>query len=220
MDVSTILLFSLSSSVIMITPAPVMVAVITRGVGQGRKAAFLTVLGSSVGDAVQLLFVAMGLSTLLLSSMLAFKIIKYAGAAYLIYLGVRMLCNKSEFSFQTNQLDDDYTATAKGNSPSSRVLLWQGFVPSILNPDTTIFFLAFLPQFVDQNRGSMGTQIFLLGTIFTIIGLIIYAPIAYFSGSIGSWLRSKRSIANRLQWIMGLVFVALGIRAAFQEESS
>jgi threonine/homoserine/homoserine lactone efflux protein len=204
----------------MITPAPVMIAVITRGVGQGRKAAFLTVLGGSFGDAIQLLFVAMGLSTILFSSTLAFKIMKYAGAAYFIYLGVRMICNKSEFSFQSDHLDNSYTPTAKGSVLSSGVLMWQGFVPSLLNIETTLFFVTLLPQFIDQNRGSIVTQIFLLEIIFALIGLVIYAPIAYFSGSIGSWLRSKGSIANRMQWVMGIVFVALGIRAAFQEESS
>ncbi|NEQ28410.1 MAG: LysE family translocator [Microcoleus sp. SIO2G3] len=219
MDSSTLFLFGLSSLIIMITPAPIMVAVITRGVGQGRKAAFLTVLGSSAGDVVQLLFVTMGLSTVLLSSVLVFKLIKYAGAAYFIYLGIRMLFRKSEFLPQSDQLRDSDPTIANSNSLSSKTLLWQGFLPSILNPDTTLFFAAFLPQFVDESKRNIATQIFSLGAVFTLIGLVVYVPIAYFSGSIGSWLRSQRLIADKLRSLMGTVFIALGIRAALQEES-
>lgn len=103
---------------------------------------------------------------------------------------------------------------------SPKTLLWQGFLPSVLNPDTTLFFLAFLPQFVDENKGSVAIQMIVLGTIFIVIGLIVYLPIAYFSGSIGSWLRSKEWLVGKLRWAMGIVFIALGIRAALQEESS
>jgi threonine/homoserine/homoserine lactone efflux protein len=212
MDLSTLLAFVLSSLLLMATPAPIMIPVIARGVAQGRKAAFLTVLGSSLGDIVQVLLVMVGLSTFLLSSVLAFKIIKYAGAAYFIYLGIRAWRSKHDFSLQSSPLMHSYR-------PNSKQLIWQGFVPSVLNPDATLFFLAFLPQFVDPNSKNIPAQIMTLGIIFTIIGLVVYGLIAYFSGSIGLWLRSKEFVSNKLQQFLGGIFIAFGIRVALQEES-
>jgi threonine/homoserine/homoserine lactone efflux protein len=185
-----------------------MIPVIARGVGQGRRAAFLTVLGYSLGDIAHTLFAAVGLSALLLSSVLAFKIVKYAGAAYFLYLGIRMLFRESDFSFDSHQ-----------PKVSQKELVWQGFVSNLLNPEATLFFLAFLPQFVDLTQDNVALQIATLGMVFTITGIIVYGLIAYFSGAIGWWLRSKQFIASKLQWFTGGIFVAFGIRVALQEES-
>lgn len=208
MDLSKLLLFAFSSLLLMATPGPDMIPIITRGVGQGRKAAFLTVVGYGLGDIAHTCFAAVGLSTLLLSSVLAFKVVKYIGAAYFIYLGIRVLLEKSDFLFKSQQ--------PKANS---KELVWQGFVSNLLNPEATLFFLAFLPQFVDLTQGNVAVQVMTLGMIFTATGIAIYSLIAYFSGAIGWWLRSKRFVANKLQWLTGSIFIAFGIQVGLQEES-
>jgi threonine/homoserine/homoserine lactone efflux protein len=207
MDSSKLLLFAFSSLLLMTTPGPDMIPVITRGVGQGRRAAFLTVLGYGIGDMAHTLFAAVGLSTLLISSVLAFKIVKYAGAAYFVYLGIRMLLKQSDFTFDSQLLKAD-----------SKELIWQGFISNLLNPEATLFFLAFLPQFVDLSQANVAAQIMVLGLIFTTTGIVTYGIIAYFSGAIGLWLRSKRLIVSKLRWITGSIFIAFGMRLALQEE--
>jgi threonine/homoserine/homoserine lactone efflux protein len=208
MNSSQLILFALSSLLLMVTPAPDMIPVITRGVGQGRRAAFLTVLGYGLGDFTHALFAAVGLSTLLLSSALAFKLVKYAGAAYFIYLGVRMLLNKSEFSFEAQQ-----------EKLEPKELVWQGYLSNLLNPEATLFFLAFLPQFVDITEGNVAFQIMAFGLTFTLIGLSVYCLIAYFSGSVGLWLRSKRFIADKLRYFTASIFILFGIRVSLKEEA-
>jgi threonine/homoserine/homoserine lactone efflux protein len=209
MTLSQILLFALSSLLLMTTPAPDMIPVITRGVGQGRRAAFFTVLGYSLGDFTHALFAAVGLSALLLSSAIAFQVVKFAGAAYFIYLGVRMLVNKSEFSFEVQQ-----------ERRSPKQLVWQGYLSNLLNPEATLFFLAFLPQFVDVSGEYVVSQIMILGGVFTLVGLFVYCLIAYFSGTVGLFLRSKRFIADRLRYFTASIFIVFGLRVAFTDSRS
>ncbi|MGJ3248097.1 MAG: LysE family translocator [Elainellaceae cyanobacterium] len=206
MNSSQLLLFAFSSLLLMTTPAPDMIPVITRGLGQGRRAALLTVLGYSLGDITHAILAAVGLSALLLSSVLAFKIVKYAGAAYFVYLGVRMLTSRSDFSCELQHPKSD-----------DGMLVWQGFLSNLLNPEATLFFLAFLPQFVDFTEDNVAFQIMMLGMMFTVIGLVVYCLIAYFSGNIGLWLKSKRFVASKLKYVTGSIFIAFGIRVALQE---
>jgi threonine/homoserine/homoserine lactone efflux protein len=208
MNLSQLILFALSSLLLMATPAPDMIPIITRGLGQGRRAAFLTVLGYGLADFTHALFAAIGLSTLLLSSALAFKIVKYAGAAYFIYLGIRILLNKSKFSFEPQQ-----------QKLEPKELVWQGYLANLLNPEATLFFLAFLPQFVDVTQGHVAFQIMILGLVFTLIGLSVYFLIAYFSGGIGLWLRSQRFIADKLRYLTASIFIVFGIRVALKEDA-
>lgn len=208
MSSSQLILFALSSLLLMVTPAPDMIPVITRGVGQGRRAAFLMVLGYSLGDFTHALFAAVGLSTLLLTSALAFKLVKYAGAIYFIYLGIRMLLNKTEFSFETQP-----------ERIASKKIIWQGYWSNLLNPESTLFFLAFLPQFVDVTEENVAFQIMILGSIFTLIGFLVYCFIAYFSGSVGLWLRSKQFIVDKLRYFTSTVFILFGVRVALKEQT-
>lgn len=207
MNSSQLMLFALSSLLLMTTPAPDMIPVITRGVSQGRRAAFLTVLGYSLGDFTHALFAVVGLSTLLLSSALAFKIVKYAGAGYFIYLGIKILLSRAEFSLDLQQ---------KKLEPQE--LVWQGYLSNLLNPEATLFFLAFLPQFVNVAAGNVTLQIMTLGLIFTLIGFSVYCLLAHFSGSVGLWLSSKRFIASKLRYLTGSIFIIFGIRVALKEE--
>jgi threonine/homoserine/homoserine lactone efflux protein len=207
MDLSRLLLFALSSLLLMLTPGPDMIPVVTRGVGQGRRAAFLTVFGYGLADITHALFAAIGLSSLLLTSAFAFKLIKYVGAAYFIYLGIRMLLKQSNFLFESGPV-----------ALAPRNLLWQGYLSNLLNPEATLFFLAFLPQFVDISEGKVALQIMVLGLIFTLIGQFVYCVIAYFSGSVGLWLSSRRWIADRLRYFAGSIFIVFGIQIAVKEE--
>lgn len=208
MNLSQLVIFSFTSTLFLMTPAPDMIPVITRGVGQGRRAALLTVLGYSLGDVTHAFFASAGLSTLLLTSALAFKFVKYAGAIYFLYLGTQILLNKSEFSFDAQQ-----------DQLAPRKLIWQGYLSNLLNPEATLFFLAFLPQFINVAESNAASKIMILGLIFTLIAFLVYCLIAYFSGSIGSWLKSKRIIADNLRYFTGSVFILFGVRVALKEKA-
>src|SRR5688572_21021917 len=146
-------LFVTAALALILTPGPVVVYVVTRSLNQGRKAGLVSVLGLELGNLVHVLAAALGLSALLLSSAVAFNLVKYLGAAYLIYLGIQKLRAKDTLSEQAPPPD------------SLRRIFFQGIVVAILNPKTALFFFAFLPQFVNPAAGNVALQVLVLGAI-------------------------------------------------------
>lgn len=198
------LTFLFAALMLNIAPGPDMLFVIGRSVGQGRKAGIVSSLGVFVGCWVHILAAAFGIAALLRSSPMAFNIVRYAGAGYLIYLGAKMIVQKSNLASQ--QL-----------KPESLMSLFrQGVITNVLNPKVAIFFLAFLPQFIDARRGSVILQILLLGLIFNVSGTLVNLSVAYAGGTLGELLRSNQQIARLQQWFTGLVFIGLGVRLAWQ----
>ena len=198
------LTFLFAAFMLNIAPGPDMLYVIGRSLGQGRKAGIVSALGIFVGCWVHILAAAFGIAALLRSSPVAFNMVRYAGAAYLVYLGTKMIV-------QRNNLAQQQPKPARLTS-----IFRQGVITNVLNPKVALFFLAFLPQFVDAHRGSVVWQILLLGLIFNVGGTAVNLGVAYAGGTLGELLRRNARFARMQQWFTGLVFIGLGARLAWQ----
>ena len=190
--------------VLIIAPGPDMLFVLTRGMAHGRRAGIVSALGVVCGILVHTTAAAFGLTLLLQASTPAFLIVKYLGAAYLIHLGIKAWQDRSTFQLQTSNVD-------------SRTLFWQGVISNVLNPKIAIFFLAFLPQFVDQAGRQVVLQMAILGLIFAFFGMCFLVVVGYFAGSVGTWLTKQPRYTNLLRWLTGGVLVGLGTRLALPE---
>jgi threonine/homoserine/homoserine lactone efflux protein len=196
-------LFVVASIVLLLTPGPAVLFIVARSVAQGRSAGLVSVLGIHLGTIVHIVAAAVGLSALVVSSALAFAIVKYLGAAYLIWIGLRTLLAK----------DPEPQGVEIPDEPLRRVFR-DGFVVNLFNPKTAIFFLAFLPQFVDPARGAVHWQIIALGFTFMGLGMLSDAMFALVAGAAGDFLRRNRRFLRLQRWFAGTSFIGLGITAA------
>ena len=201
------LLFMGVSWALIIAPGPDMLYVITRGMAHGRRAGVLSAVGVVCGILVHTTAAAFGLTLILQTSAFAFLFVKFAGAAYLIYLGIRAWLEKSTFTLETAP-----------PAVTSRTLFWQGVLSNVLNPKIAIFFLAFLPQFVDQGSSQVTSQMVLLGLTFACFGLCFLLVVGYSSGAIGKWLTGRPQYAQFFQRLAGGILIGLGIRLALTEK--
>jgi threonine/homoserine/homoserine lactone efflux protein len=200
------LLFLGVSWALIIAPGPDMLYVITRGIAHGRRAGILSAVGVVCGILVHTTAAAFGLTLILQTSALAFLLVKYIGAAYLITLGIKAWRDKSTFDLRT-----------PAPLVTSGALFWQGVLSNVLNPKIAIFFLAFLPQFVDQGSSHVTWQMVFLGLTFACFGLCFLLVIGYSSGTIGRWLTGRPQYVQSLQRLAGGILISLGIRLAFTE---
>jgi len=191
---------------LIIAPGPDMLYVITRGMAHGPKAGILSAVGVICGILVHTTAAAFGLTLILQTSAFAFLAVKYVGAAYLMYLGVKAWQDKSTFSLQTQT-----------SVVSSRAVFWQGVLSNVLNPKIAIFFLAFLPQFVDKGNSQVTLQMVILGLTFAFFGLCFLLVVGYSSGAIGGWLTGRPHYAKFLQRLAGGILIGLGIPLALTE---
>jgi len=205
MMTSTLLYFLGASVALTIAPGPDNIFVLTQGIARGRKPAIITALGMCSGISIQTSAAAFGISAVFYSSVVAFNAVKYAGAAYLLYLAWKTLRERS--SVKLSQPD----------ARSGAALFKRGFIMNVLNPKVAMFFLAFLPQFVSPAAGWFPLQMLLLGFIFMVQAVIIFCLIGYFSGSIGSFILTRPKIAKYFDWLTAGVFASLGIRLALAE---
>jgi threonine/homoserine/homoserine lactone efflux protein len=196
-------LFVLASLVLLLTPGPAVLYIIARSLDQGRAAGLVSVLGIHLGTLVHITAAAVGLSALVVSSAVAFSVVKYLGAAYLIWIGVRTLMTG----------DPDAKAAMVRTEPLHAVFR-DGFVVNLFNPKTGIFFLAFLPQFVDAGRGAVHWQILVLGLTFMGLGILSDGVFALIAGAAGNLLRRNRRFLRFQRWFAGTSFIGLGITAA------
>ena len=203
-DFTLLGLFVVASLALLVTPGPAVLFIIARSVEQGRAAGLVSVLGIHLGTSVHVAGAALGLSALLMSSALAFAVVKYLGAAYLIWLGIRTLLAK----------DRDADTPSPRRAPLARVFR-DGFVVNLLNPKTALFFLAFLPQFVDPALGDVHWQILALGAIFMALGILSDGAYALAAGSFADWLRGNRRFQRLQRRFAGTAFIGLGLTAAF-----
>jgi threonine/homoserine/homoserine lactone efflux protein len=203
LDWSKLSLFISVTAMLVFMPGPNTLYIIARSIQQGRRAGVVSSLGVQVGSLVHIIAAAFGLSALLLSSALAFNVVKYAGAAYLIYLGVKTLLTKEKAG----------PARELKREGLSRVF-YQGVVVNLLNPKTALFFFAFLPQFVDPTRGRAAIQIVLLGTILIVLGTLSDMIYALAAGSVGNWLRGNLRFLRAQRVFAGSVYLGLGTATA------
>ena len=203
-DGSTLLLFAGTSLALLAVPGPAVLYVVTRSLDQGRGAGIVSVLGVETGTFAYALAAAAGLTGLIAASEIGFTIVKYAGAAYLVYLGVRKLLEREK-------------PLEASSSARSRLFL-NGMLVQLLNPKIAIFFLAFLPQFVDS-RSPIAVQILVLGTIFTLLAVLSDGAYVLLAGAVGSRLRTGRRAKRGLARLSGGVFIGLGVGAALSGTS-
>ncbi|MGZ9225738.1 MAG: LysE family translocator [Anaerolineales bacterium] len=206
-DPTKFFLFVGVSWALILAPGPDMLYVITRGVTQGRRAGMLSAAGVVCGILVHTTAAAFGLTLILQTSAIAFLIVKYLGAVYLIYLGVRSWQDKSTFHLQT-----------LATGASFRRIFWQGVLSNVLNPKIAIFFLAFLPQFVQKRSSHVALQMVTLGLTFAGFGLCFLLIVGYSSGTIGGWLTRRPHYAQFLQRLAGGILIGLGLRLALTEK--
>ncbi len=207
-DASTFLLFAAAALAFLAIPGPSVFYIVTRSLVQGRRAGVMSMLGVQAGGLVHVVAAAFGVSALIASSAEAFTVVKYAGAAYLVLLGVRKLLGR-----------DDEEADLESAGPSSpKHLFWHGVIVNVLNPKTALFFLAFLPQFVDPSAGPVAPQMLVLGTLLVGLGVLSDGTYALLAAGAGGRLRSAASTRRLLERVSGGVFVGLGVVAAIAGE--
>jgi len=185
-------------------PGPAVLYITSRSIGLGRAAGLVSAMGIAVGTLFHAAAATLGLSALLVSSASAFTLVKYAGAAYLIYLGIRTL-----------RSEDAATLDPSREPISLRSIFAQGVLVNLLNPKTALFFLAFLPQFVDPARGHATLQIFELGVLFALMGWISDSVWATIAGTFGTRLRGNVRLRSTQRKISGGALIALGLASAF-----
>lgn len=196
-------LFVLAALALLLIPGPAVLYIVGRSIDQGRAAGLASVLGVTTGTLIQIFFAVIGLSSLILASAIAFDIVKYAGAVYLIVLGIMRLRSRHE------------TAFADSRPPRTlRRLYTQGVIVNTLNPKTALFVFALLPQFVDVEAGHVPLQVLVLGLTLCALGLLSDGAYAVVAGTVADRLRGSRTVAKVERWFGGSVLVALGVVAA------
>ena len=205
-ELSTLVVFVLAGLALVAIPGPNHVYIVTRSLAQGRRAGLASAFGVECGTLVHIAAAAAGLSAVIASSALAFDVIKYLGAAYLIFLGVRAL-------MADEPLDLDAAASA---APLRRVFL-DGLLVNVLNPKVALFFLALLPQFVDPSRPA-ATQVLVLGLLLAAIGMASDVLYAMAAGAVRTWLRRRPAVVARQRYVTGGLYLALGVSAALTGE--
>jgi threonine/homoserine/homoserine lactone efflux protein len=205
-DPHSLLLFVGAGLLLNLTPGPDLLYILGRSVSQGRAAGVLSALGIGAGCLVHVLGAGLGPSALLLALPRAYDAVRWAGAAYLVFLGVRALRSRHG------------ALEVKDLAPvSARRVFFQGALTNVLNPKVALFFLAFLPQFADPARGPLGPQLLLLGAIFAVNGTAVCVVFALFASEVGAWLRTRYGASRLLDRLTGGLFIALGVRLALLE---
>jgi threonine/homoserine/homoserine lactone efflux protein len=206
--INTLTTFLLAALLLAITPGPSMLHVVTSSVRQGRRGGIFSALGSFAGRVVHTVAVALGLSALLLAVPYAFEVIKLVGAVYLIYLGIKTIIRKEATEAEVLLKPQALITT-----------FYQGILTNLINPKVAIFFLAFLPQFIDPARGSVSWQIIVLGFMLNFTNTLVYIVIALLSGSISKWLRGRRTISSLQRWFAGGIYIVFGTTLALTERT-
>lgn len=202
-ELSQLYFFMGATLALLLVPGPAVLYITARSANQGRLAGLVSVLAIETANYLQVVAATLGLSAILLSSALAFDLVKYLGAAYLIYLGIRKLI-----------ASDDGASEGMVKRESLWRIYWQGFMVNLLNPKTALFFFAFLPQFVKPAKGNVTGQTLLLGALFVGMAIITDSLYALLASSLVERLKGNRHFQTRQRYFAGLVYVDLGITTA------
>ena len=203
LSLSTISLFSIAAIILALTPGPDMLYIATRSITQGRGAGIFSALGVHTGVLIHTIAAAFGISALIAESAVAFNIVRYAGAAYLVYLGIRTILNKAA-SLEIKVIEHK----------KLRSVYYQGLITNLFNPKVILFFLAFLPQFADPSKGSIPIQMVTLGCLMIVVTLPIDIAVGLLGGSMGKFLKTSTRMQRISKWFTGSVFISLGISTA------
>jgi threonine/homoserine/homoserine lactone efflux protein len=200
-------LFIISSIIIIIAPGPDFIYVTTRGISDGNKAGVTSAIGISAGLLIHTLFAAFGLSAIIQASRIAYSIIKYLGAGYLIFIGIKAIISK-------NKIDEFKTDRTYNNGN----IFKQGILTNVFNPKAIVTFMAFLPQFVNVNISHPVTQFTLLGLILSTMAIIWFGFVGYFAGIFGSIIKRNKIIQDGIKYISGSIMILLGLRLAIKKD--
>lgn len=208
-DTTQLLLFMAACAVMLISPGPAVLYIVSRTLDQGYRSGFASIFGLAFGSLFHVAATALGLAAILAASAAAFSVIRYAGAGYLIYLGIRRLTTppKSEDHSNTN------------NHISASRAFWQGVVVNLFNPKAILFFLAFLPQFVDVSRGTVSIQLVILGLILTAMGVVSDTVYVLLAGTLRRYIIGRNWFAWLQRYFTGFVYIGLGVLAAVSSSS-
>ena len=202
-DAPAVGVFVVAALALLLVPGPAVLYIVARSIQHGRRAGLVSVVGIHVGTLVHIAAATLGLSALVLSSAVAFTAVKIAGAVYLIGLGLwTLFWNRAE------------TEVALGGERNLRRAFAQGILVNVLNPKTALFFVAFLPQFVDPEAPHPAVQIAFLGVLFALLGLITDSIWALAAGTAGGMLRSSRRFVRTQRYVTGTVYIGLGVATA------
>jgi len=202
--------FLITAVLLNLTPGADTMYILGRSISQGKKAGIMSAMGISTGSLVHCIIAAFGLSMIIAKSAVAFSVIKYLGAAYLIFLGVKALMTKSQNEFEIEKIDK--------KKVNNRKIFVSGILTNILNPKVALFFLAFLPQFIDPNYATNSLPFIVLGLTFIATGTIWCLALALFSAKLSDRIRKNYKIKLWLDRITGGIFIVLGIKLAFSEK--
>jgi threonine/homoserine/homoserine lactone efflux protein len=203
-DSTSLWLFGLAALALLAIPGPAVLYIVVQSAEQGRRVGLASVAGVHLGTLVHVAAASAGLSALIVASSVAFSAVKYAGAAYLVYLGIRRL------------LDRDVRTQVERTRKLLRRAFVRGTIVNALNPKTALFFLAFLPQFVAPDRGGVWSQALVLGFVFVGLGLVTDSLYALAAGTVAGLLRRQRNV---VRYGSGVVFIALGATAALAKRN-
>ena len=206
--------FIVASLIVLLTPGPGVLYVVARSVAQGYRAGLASALGLSMGVFAHVAAAAIGLSALLLASTTAFTVVKAVGAGYLIYLGLKIL-----FSRPPPESESGSTPDASTHLPLRRLFL-DGVIVSVFNPKIAVFFLAFLPQFIDTAAGSVTQQIMFLGALYAVLALFTDSGYALLAGSLRRWLSGHVLNGSLPRYLNGSVYIGLGVNTALTGQRS
>ncbi len=198
-----LLSFTLASVLITATPGPDNLMVLGMGMSKGQRQGIAFGLGCAVGCLSHTFLAVLGVSALVAAAPIAFTALKWLGGSYLIWLGVNALRHAGQ-GVKVSCFD--------AGQDSVQTLFFKGMFANAINPKVVLFFLSFLPQFVVPDQGSIGMQLGILGFIFAVQAAVLFAALAYFAGSIGTWLMRRPRASVWLDRIAGAVFVSLGLR--------
>jgi threonine/homoserine/homoserine lactone efflux protein len=206
---ASLVIFISAAALLLAIPGPAVFYIVGRSIGHSRNAGLVSALGIGVGTLIHTGAAAVGLSALLVSSSTAFSVVKYLGAAYLIYLGIQKLRSQESL-------------VAPSSAPRAKLsrVFSQGIVVNVLNPKTALFFFAFLPQFIDPSRGHVATQILSLGILFACMGTTSDSLWALFSGSVAGWLRGNQRWMRNERYVSGGILISLGLATALAGHSA
>lgn len=202
-DAHALLLFAGAGLLLNVTPGPDLLYILGRSVSQGRQAGLVSALGIGAGCLFHVTAAALGLSALVLAVPVAYDVVRWAGALYLVWLGVKALRSQGG-TLEVQAME----------ATSPRRIFVQGVITNALNPKVALFFLAFLPQFADPARGPLAPQLLLLGAIFTVNGTLVCLLFALFAARLGEWLKTRYGVTRLLDRATGGLFIALGLRLA------
>ncbi len=208
MSDSQLLLFAITSLVVIVTPGQDMVLVMSRSIAQGSAAGIATAAGVSTGLLGHTLLAGLGLGSLLMASETLFVVLKIVGAAYLVYLGARLLLTRAT------------ALELQGAKPAPlRQLFLQGALSNLSNPKIAIFYFAFLPQFIAADTAHPTPLLLALGAAFAALTFLVKGPVGYFAGALADWLRARPKVLLGMRRTSGAVLIALGVRLAFERRA-